>query len=145
MIRLEQNASVLIYPKNCERETSDPSFMEFMVPFSKDGLNHKMIQLTLDVEKDYLLEFRRLAKQIRENFSQQKYVETKEMIIEAKSVHSKIYTITEQFPTACVFPPDDLLNFKDLFCERWEQLKDYVQFRCYGSEGAVMQSFQPLQ
>jgi len=32
-----------------------------------------------------------------------------------------------------------------VFCERWEQLKDYIRFRCYGSEGVVTQSFLPLK
>lgn len=65
MIRLEQNASVLIYPHGCQREASDPSFKEFMVGESKAGLNLKMIHLALDMEKEYIIAFRKLVKEIR--------------------------------------------------------------------------------
>lgn len=30
--------------------------------------------------------------------------------------HSKVYTIAEQLPSACIFPAEDLLNLKDVFC-----------------------------
>lgn len=80
-----------------------------------------------------MIEFRKLTKLIRERFEQQEHLATKELIIEAKTSHSKVYTICEQFPAISVFPPEDLLNFKDVFCERWEQLKDFIRFRCYGS------------
>jgi hypothetical protein len=49
------------------------------------------------------------------------------------------------FPSVCTFPLDDLLNFRNTFCERWEILKDYIRFRCFGSEGVVLQSFAPLK
>lgn len=51
LIRMEQNASVLIYPKGCEPEARDPSFNEFMVPNAKTGLNFKMLHLALNIEK----------------------------------------------------------------------------------------------